>query len=226
MSIALNQRQIVHGVLRNFCTQQLNKGQKDYLAELFDLYQEGLAQGVLDSGGGLLPSTFQNLATLGIRLGKYDWVEQFLEAQRVRIIGMEAPESLYTLNRANLLFAKAQYEEALEYLTYNIADTYLKLIARRLEVQIYYELASPLLTSKIQAFKIFVFRTAKIHLTPLQREGYTNFIDLLKQIIHPSTPHKPQRIKSLTAKLEGKETVAEKQWLLDKLKQVALKERF
>lgn len=217
MQIALNLRQIIHGVLRNFCSHQLNEGKEKYLAELFFLYRKGLSQGVLDSGGGLLPSSFGNMITLAIKLEKFVWAKQFLEDYRYRVLGMKQPEAIYQLNRANLLFAQAQFDEALNCLTFDFEDIYFKLVARRLEVQIYYELQSPLLESKIQAFKVFVFRISKSRLTALQRQGYTNFIDLLRQIVHPSTRYNRKRIASLQAKLKAKKTIAEKHWLLKKL---------
>jgi len=217
MKIGLNQRQLVHGVLRNFCTHQLNEGQESYLQELFVLYREGLTQGVLDSNGGLLSSSFQNMVTLGLKLEDYDWVEQFLEDYRYKIIGLKEPESLYALNRAQLFFAKAEYHSALDQLVFNFEDTYLKLSSRRLEVQIYYELDSPLLESKIQAFKIFIFRISKSHLPDKQRQGYTHFIDLLKQIIHPSTRFKEKRIHRLLEKIQSTKVIAERKWLAQKV---------
>ena len=217
MEIGFNQRQVIHGVLRNFCTKKLNEGEEEYLVPLFNLYQKGLSQGVMTFLGGLLPSTLQSIVTLGLRLEKYDWVETFLEEYRDQLVGTEEPESIYTLNRASLLFAKGAYSKALDCLNYEIADIYLKLVARRLEVQIYYELQSDLLDTKMQAFKIFVYRISKSRLTDLQREGYNNFIDLLKQVVHPSTRFNKMRKKTLAQKIKAKKAVAERKWLLDKI---------
>ncbi len=224
MKIGLTQRQLVHGVMRNYSTHQLNEGQEAYLQELFSLYQIGLTQGVLDSNGGLLSASFQNMVTLGLKVEDFDWVEQFLEDYRHKIIGLENSESLYALNRAQLFFAKKQFQEALDQLVFNFEDTYLKLSSRRLEVQIYYELNSPLLESKIQAFKIFIFRISKSHLPDLQRQGYTHFIDLVKQIIHPSTRFNPKRINSLLAKIQSKKVIAERKWLAQKIEALQSKE--
>lgn len=217
MRIGFNQRQVIFALLKNFGIKKLNQGQKDYLEPLFLLYQEGLAQGVMIFGGGLLPSTFQSIVLLGIRLKKYKWVEIFLEEYRHQLVQAEAPESTYRLNRASLLFATGSYDEALDCLTYEFTDIYLKLMARRLEVQIYFELQSTLLEAKIKAFKIFIYRLPKSRITDLQREGYNNFIDLLKQLAHPNTRLKTFRQSSLIEKIKAKKSVAERQWLLDKL---------
>ncbi len=218
MEIGFNQRQIIHGVLRIFCTSRYNAGESEYLAPLFNLYQVGLEQGVLTYGEGLLPATFQTIVTLGLKSDQLDWVEAFLEKYRHRLVRTEDTGSIYTLKRANLLFARGHYEAAQACLTYEFADIYLKLVARRLEVQIYYELESDLLDAKIQAFKVFIFRVSRSRLPDLQREGYNNFIDLLKQIIHPSTRYNDGRRTMLLDKIRGKKTVAERQWLLAKLR--------
>ena len=220
MELDLTQRQIIHNALRNFCSREINAGKEAYLLELMKLYEEGLPLQVLYSDGKLSGPTFQNMVTVGLRLNNFKWVENFLEEHRHRIISKEEPESYYTLAKASLLVKQKKFDAALEYLTYSFSDTYSKLIARRLEVQIYYELKSTILASKIQAFKVFVFRTSKAHLTEIQKEGYSNFIDILKQIIHPSTRYNHKRIDTLLQKLRQKKTVAGKNWLMDKLEEL------
>lgn len=217
MEIGFDQRQMIYGILRNFSTKKLNEGAEEFLEPLFNLYQKGLQQGVMTFKGGLLPQSFQSIATLGLRLKKFAWVENFLEEYRDQLVLVEEPESIYTLTRASLLFAKGNYEEALDCLTYEFGDIYLKLAARRLEVQIYYELDSDLLDTKIQAFKVFVFRISKSRLTDMQRTGYNSFVDLLKQIIHPSTRFSEDRQEMLREKIKGKKVVAERNWLLEKI---------
>ncbi len=221
MKIGFNQRQIIHAILRNFSTKKLNQGEEAFLEPLFNLYQKGLSRGVLTFSSGLLPATFRSIVTLGIRLKEFAWVENFLEEYRHQLVRAEEPESIYTLTKASLLFAKGAYEEVLNCLTYEFADVYLKLSARRLEVQTYYELDSDLLDSKIQAFKVFIFRVSQSRLTDLHREGYNNFVDMLKQIIHPSTLYNANRQQMLSEKIKGKKSVAERMWLLEKLEELA-----
>jgi len=217
MEIGFDQRQMIYLILRNFSTQKLNEGAEEFLEPLFNLYQKGLLQGVMTFAGGILPQSFQSIVTLGLRLKKFAWVENFLEEYRNQLVLTEDPESIYTLNRASLLFARGTYQKALNCLTYEFGDIYLKLVARRLEIQIYYELQSDLLDTKIQAFKVFVFRIAPSRLTNLQRKGYNNFVDLLKQIIHPSTRFNEDRQVMLRKKIKEKKVVAERTWLLEKI---------
>ncbi|MCB0643632.1 MAG: hypothetical protein KDC44_18420, partial [Phaeodactylibacter sp.] len=95
------------------------------------------------------------------------------------------------------------------------------LAARRLEIKILYELQSPILESKIEAFKVYIFRLSQTKLPDKPKEGNNNFLDLLRQVIHPKTYHNPERAQKLLDKLAEKKVVAERDWLEAKLAALA-----
>jgi hypothetical protein len=69
----------------------------------------------------------------------------------------------------------------------------------------------------MEAFKMYIFRQSRKQMTEKHRHFNNNFIDALRQIIHPSTLRNPRRIDKLKAKMLTQERMAERGWLLEKL---------
>ncbi|MEL6636367.1 MAG: hypothetical protein AAFW73_03005 [Bacteroidota bacterium] len=205
---------------RNYCIYKYNSGEAKYLPEAFRLYRLHFEKGHLYYEGRIMPSTIQSLVSLGLRLREYDWIYQFLEATRDKIAGDKHPEEVFQFNLASYYFALNQYEEALELLTDKYEDIYYKIVAKRLEIKIYYEQDSPLTSSRLDAFKIFIFRLPKKSISNLQREGNNRFADILKQILNPKTTGNEARINKLIQKVGEHKVLADKGWLLGILKKM------
>ena len=223
--IPLERLKELQTVCRNYCILQYNNGKEEFLEEAFHLYRNHLEQGYLHYEGGLLPSTIRNIVAVGLRLKKYDWVYDFLEEYKDRIVASNQPREIYLFNLANYYFARKKYAEALDCLVDRYEDPYYLLAAKRMELKVYYELESEILESKIDAFKIYIYRTSPKVLLKVLREGNNNFIDLLKQIRSPKTLHSETRINKLRQKIHSKKSIAEKEWLLEKLEEYAVKFR-
>ena len=215
--IPFEQMKALQVICRNFCAQQYNQGDRSYLDELFLLYKEHLENGYLYYNEGLRPSSIKNIMTLGLKLKQFDWVYDFLEAHKSRIVGTTHQEDIYRFNLSLYYFALKRYDKALDQLADKYEDTYYKIAARRLELKIYYEQKSVLLPSKMEAFKIYLFRISKKMLTNLHRRGNNNFIDMLKQIQNPKTLKNASRIQKLIDRIDSKEAMMEKEWLLRKI---------
>ena len=212
-SIPANAMQMLHTILRNYAISNYTKGNQDYLQISFELYQQHLELGYLYYDGKLTPSVLKNIVTIGLRCQAYDWIEQFLEAHQHKITGTEFPEDIYNFNLANLYFHQKNYEQAINLLGDKYSDLYFNTAARRLEIMIYYELNSPLLEPKMEAFKIYIFRLAKTKLPQKRKDLNNHFLDLLRQFIHPKTYKNQERIQKLYEKLDGMDVVAERDWL-------------
>jgi len=218
--IPFEQMKALQVICRNFCAQQYNQGDRSYLDELFKLYKEHLENGYLYYNEGLRPSTIKNIMTLGLKLQQFDWVYTFLESHKKRIVGTTHQEDIYQFNLALYYFALKKYDKTLDHLADKYEDTYYKIAARRLELKVYYEQKSVLLSSKIEAFKVYLFRISKKMLTNLHRRGNNNFIDMLKQIQNPKTLKNASRIQKLIDRIGSKEAMMEKEWLLEKLEEL------
>ncbi len=213
----LQDRQTLRAFCRNFSIYHSNQGNLHYEAETFNIYQKDLEEGLLYYNNGLTVSTLRNIVTSGLRQKQYDWVKQLIDDHRDRIIGVDKPEEIYQFNLANYHFAIGEYDAALDLITDHYDDLYYQIAARRLEIRIHYEMDSPLLDAKLDAFKTFLYRLSKKQISEQQRRGNQHFFNALRQILHPQTPFDEQRIARLTEKWQNQLVLVDKYWLLEKL---------
>ncbi|MEM1322439.1 MAG: hypothetical protein AAGG75_19405 [Bacteroidota bacterium] len=216
--LPMDQLKSIHAFYRNDCVHRYNGNQTTYLPQLFEIYRLSLEEGLLFNQGGLLQSTLQNLVRLGLKMKEYDWVYNFLQAYSDKIIDTNNPQEVYANNLARYYFALREFDKALDCLSQDYEDTYYKISAKLIEIKIYYEQQSELLDYKIQAFKVYLHRISNTLLPELHKLGFKHFIDLLKQICHPSTWRNKERIDKLLAKLEARKVLAERDWLKEKLR--------
>ena len=207
----------LQALCRNYCTLEYNKGRASFLSEVFSLYRDHLEQGYLLYEGGLLQSTFRNIVIFGLRSKEYDWVLNFLKRYKDRIVGTNQPEEIYLFNLVTYYFAIKEYSKALDYLADRYEDVYYLIAAKRMELKIYYEMDFEIIESKINAFKVYIYRISQKTLPQIPRDGNNNFIDILKQIRSSKTLYNVTRIEKLISKVQAKKSIAEKEWLLEKL---------
>ena len=207
----------LQALCRNYCTQEYNKGRTSFLEEIFTLYRDHLKQGYLLYEGGLLQSTFRNIVLSGLRAKEYEWVNRFLEQYKDRIVGTNQPEEIYLFNLAIYYFAIKEYSKALDCLADRYEDAYYLIAAKRMELKIYYEMDFEIIESKINAFKVYIYRISQKILPQIPRDGNNNFIDILKQIRSSKTLYNAARIEKLINKVQTRKSIAEKEWLLQKL---------
>lgn len=204
--------------LRGFIIMRCNAGEKQLWEELFDLYKKHLPKGYLSEETGILPSTFKNAVTIALRSKAYDWVWEFLHAYKNQIIGTSNPEQIFNFNLALYYFHQNAFDEALTLLDDQYEDLYYKMAAKRMELKIYFETDSELLDSKMDAFKIFIFRLPKNNIQSNKQESDNNFINFLRQLRNPKTKFDRQRIEKLKSSITSCLYLSEREWLLKKLK--------
>ena len=214
-SLREDENKNLHTLARNFCIQQYSLGRNQYLNEAFKCFQHDLSKGYLYHQSGILASTMQAIVKLGLRLHKVDWVYQFLIEHKNRLVGTREPKAIYNYNLAEYYFLKKNFNKCLDLIQENFEDIHYKTSSKRLMIKALYELNSPLLESRINAFKIYIFRISDNAFTALHKEGNNQFIDILKQICNPSTLTNSKRIKSINQKITQTQSVADRPWLID-----------
>lgn len=214
------QLKAVQAICRSYCVQRYNRGDNAYLEKTFKLYKAHLESGHLYHHQGIFPGMLKNLVTIGLKMEQYDWVWQIIQSHRHRILHAKASEEVYHFNLAHYYFATKEYTQCLEYFSVIKESTYFKVSAKRLELKVYYELKSPLLESKMTAFKIYLFRVSNKILSETARAGNNNFINILRQIYNPLTLGNSSRIDKLVAKIDTLRGVLEREWLLEKLEEL------
>lgn len=216
-SIPKESIRIFISIIRNFIAWQYNHGQDHLVHEFFEINKDHLKQGYLNIGKGILPTTFINIVTVGLNVKAYEWVFQFLNDYRYKIVGAKNAKNVYLYNLAAYYFACKEYEEALNLLKANYEDLFYKISAKRLELKIYYETKSPILESRMDAFKIYIYRIPKAIILDHQRSKDNNFINALRRLHNPETAFSDDRLDRLARKIKSTKLLSEKKWLIEKI---------
>jgi hypothetical protein len=219
-ALLLSTLKAIHSYMRAYIADRYNQGETECLSELFLLFKEHTRQGTIYQEQDLiLAGTVQNAVTVALKLGQHDWAVDFLQQHRRSIVGANDPEAIYHFNLANCLFHKGDFDQAERLLTlFTFKEMFYKLAARRLEIKLHYETQSPLLDARLDAFKNFLHEIKPI-LQPDKILPNNHFTDLMRQMLSPKTLGNKSRIKSLIEKIQTQKSVAEREWLLQKLEE-------
>ncbi len=219
--------QFLATIARHFCLEKINHGQAAFRKVLFDLYKSHLSQGLIYDNGKILHNTLLNIVSIAVGENEGTWGEDVLESHRYSIIGCECQESSYFFIKSVMHFNQKNFHEAglaldkafLEIKKVearnHFKDFNLKLMARKLEIQILYESDpySTLLNDRLNAHKMFVHRSR--HLTSSHKTLHNNFVDLMKQLI---SPNKQKMAKKLNEKLQIPGfLIADRKWVTEKV---------
>jgi hypothetical protein len=165
----------------------------------------------------------QNIIINAVKLKKYDFVQQFLENHKDKIIGTSLPDLIWQYNFAFYHFEIGQYKMAYDNLPnyLDLEDTYYILAARRLEIKILYHTEEnsryDTLGNKLDAFKNFLFESNKNKRISENIFNMNNdFVDLLKQI-RGTIGKDHARIERLKEKYHITPSIAEREWLWERL---------
>jgi hypothetical protein len=215
---------------RHYCLSKINHGEPAYRPILLALYKTHLAKGLLDEKGKIPHNTLLNIVNMAIGENEAEWATSMLEAHRHRIIGSDSQAASYFFIRSFLAFNQKDLEMAASaldeaFLELNrlearshFKDFNLKLMARKLEIQILYETEpdSTLLYDRLNAHKMFVHRNR--YLTSTHKTLHNNFIDLMKQLILPACQTDSKRAEKLHEKLQRPGfLIADRKWVTEKV---------
>ena len=198
----------------NFCIRRYNEGSAGFLEEEFELYKAALDKKILLVNGILSRFTYQNVVTLGLVLGEYDWVEIFLK-NNTALLEPRFREANHSFNLARLEYFRRNFDKALGLLQQSdYEDLLLNLSAKTLLLKIYYETEEfDALDSLLDSMSNFVRRKKAIG---YHRENYLNLIRLTKKLLQTPIGDKEAR-KKLAAEITDRKSVAEREWLLEKV---------
>ena len=211
-------------ISRNYCTKQYNKGRNSFLVTLLELLKKQLKQKILYANDKIRASTMLNIVVVALKLKEFDFVKSFLQEHKNKISGTHQHELVWEYNMAFYYFETGKHKEALEILPnhLDLDDFYYILAARRLEIKILSETESntkyDTVGNKIDAFKNFLFESKKNNrISELIFNMNNDFTDMVKQIRNILKSDK-EKINKLILKIEQNQAIAEREWLLGKLK--------
>jgi tetratricopeptide (TPR) repeat protein len=199
----------------NYCIKRLNSGERHFIREGFELFRSGLENETLLEEGILSSFTYKNITRLGMALSENKWVEQFL-ADYKKYLHPRERENTWRYNLAFFYFQQEKYKDAMQLLLrVEFKDVLNNLDARRMLLKSYFELGEyNALDSLLDSFSRYIHRQKEMG---YHRDNYLNLIRFVKKIIHSREEDK-KIWKHLKEEIGATNRLAEREWLLEKLK--------
>lgn len=202
----------------NYCTGKINRGDRQFLEEYFDVVQQALHLNIFLLNGGLSAWRYNNIVGAALRLGKTDWGEQFVEKNKA-FLPAETRHNTYSFNLARIYRYQGKFDKVLGLLRdVEYEDIGYNLISKAMLVITYYELDEfEALGSFLDAFKNFLNRQKD--LTPQRQNGYLNLIKYVRRLMRITSGDK-EALEKIYAQLEEEKTsTVNFEWLFEKIKE-------
>lgn len=209
----------LYAYAQNFCIGMINRGEIRYLQNLFELYSSTLSTGLLLEEGELDHRQYKNIVTVGLRLYKYEWVEEFLE-QNKSFLPIKYQENTYVINLASLRYEQKRYHEALALLQQlEFTDVYYQLTARVMMLKIYFEQGEEeALEHLLETFRMFLQRNKEI--SGYQRQIHLNLVRYTKKLHQTqaasyrlSVPKLLERLHNMDSQVSENGNITNVAWL-------------
>lgn len=207
----------LYGAAQNYCVKKINTGSPEFLNELFELFKLLINQNLIVADGKISPWYFRNIVFVGLRLGKYEWTENFILEYQAYL-----PDSLrenaVTYNLANLYFYQKRYSEVIQQLQFvEYDDLTYNLNSKAMLLATYYELDEfDSLESHIDTFDTYLKRRKDFNSD--KNQMYRRLIKYTKRMtrVVPGDSKALVKLKSEVIDEQGK--IANANWLLEKIK--------
>ncbi len=200
---------------QNYCVRKINQSNQKFVNELFLLYKVLLEKKIIIADGFLSPWYFRNITTVALRIGEYDWTEQFINEYQHNL-----PESFrdnaVKYNLAQVYFYQKKYDEVIQLLQEVVFEDFsYNLNSKVMLLLTYYETdeIEPLY-SLFESFRTYLNRHKDIPLS--RRQSFAELIKYTKKLtkLVPGDKKSVQKIKS---EVETAKNVASHGWLMEKI---------
>jgi len=198
----------------NYCIYQINKGNQKFLEEFLELNEDLLKKGILTEGE-LSPWRFQNIVFAALRLGKYQWTQDFINKYKYKL-SPEFRDNAVSFNLARLYFYEKKYDKVVFLLhTVEYEDVSYNLASKAMLLITYYETEElEALDSLMESFRAFLNRHKEISVQ--RRNSYMNLIRTTKKLTNFS-PGDKKGIEKLREEINNSKGIVNKEWLLEKI---------
>jgi len=204
--------------LTSYCTGKATSGNDEFNNELFELIELTMKNGYYRNNNTehLPHEFFRNFLLHGVRLRKFDWVNDFIHENYMRVHPADR-ENMKQLGFAYLNFNTGQYDEALKNINSITPDFFaFKLDIKNLTVRIFYELAYfEEALSYIKAYKELL-RKDKL-LNADKRKRYFSFLKFTENLVLYRSGTKTTDVGYLKYRISTHKAVAFKPWLMEKV---------
>ncbi|MEZ5009743.1 MAG: hypothetical protein R2753_16465 [Chitinophagales bacterium] len=165
---------------QNFCTRNINKGNKEYFNDMFNIFQKLISNNLLMVDGFIPHTTYKNVVTVALNIEENEWVQNFIESHKANL-KEDVRESAYSYNLAKYNYEVGLIDEAVQLLqSVHYEDDYYQIDARYLLLKIFYETDEhESLLYYIDAFKLYLKRNKDFNIDT--RELIITFLKLLRK---------------------------------------------
>lgn len=218
-SLSFSTNTTFNAYIRNYCTLLIDEGFVELIPTLHEIHKSGLNNGYFTENGKIPPPAYLNLVQIAIRAKSLEWARNFTETFKNRILSDSSSDFFYRINLVSLHLAEGNPALALDWLPELPSSPYYQLLVRRLELKAYYELDSELFPFKLDAFRKYVERTVPKSISEKIKNMNMDFAKVLAQL--DSSPGKDKkRAAQIIQRIEAKNQIAEKSWLLEKAQEI------
>lgn len=200
----------------HYCIGKLNKGNKIFLQEYFELFEDGLDKRIYIVNEELATWRFNNAVGVALQLGKVEWAENFIETYK-KYIPIDTQQNSYTFNLARVYRYQNKFDKALLLLRgVEYEDIGYNLISKAILIISYYELDEhDALESFMESFRAFLNRNKNI---PQQRrKSYLNLLKYVRRLTRIA-PGDKESVKKLREEIiREKANHVNHEWLLEKI---------
>ncbi len=176
----------LYTLMLNYARWKIYAGKPEYSKESFEVYKLLLEEKVIIVGKTISYHHFRNIVNVAVQVEEYDWAELFIKNYKPLVIpGVR--ENVFSFNMAALLFAKNQFEDALDYLRaiqfsdVEFIDFYYHMYYKTLLIQTSFELdETEVLLSNLESFRLYLSRNKVI--PDDIKLAYANFIKLVRKL--------------------------------------------
>lgn len=204
-----------YGLAQNYCINQINQGNSQFVKELFDVYKNLLEKEFFNTEGSLESWEFRNIVVVGLRNREFEWTENFIN-NYVNILPKEIRENTYSFNLSQLYFYQKKYSNVIKILQeveYN--DYITNLNAKTTLIMTYYEVGEmDPLYNLLESFRVYLNRNKEI--PSARKTNFKNLIKFTKKLIS-LPPSGNKTIKTLKTEVESTKNISSRDWLLEKI---------
>lgn len=200
----------------HYCTGKINQGDRGFLQEYFDVFEDAIKKGIFLQKGELAPWRFNNIIAAALRLGKLDWAEEFIEKFK-DFLPADTRQNTYTFNLARVYRYQRKFDKVLSLLrNVEYEDIGYNLISKAMLTITYYEMDEfEALDSFLESFRVFLNRNKKVR--HLYRKHHLNLIKYVRRLTRLAPGDKAAIEKLREEIIREKATTVNHEWLLEKL---------
>ncbi len=199
----------------NYCILHINTKNHAYCQPALDLYQSGLATGLLIEHEVISHMAFNNIVSIALKINATDWARPFIRSYGQYLESKHQAATIH-LNEARIFYTERQYDLALAELSaFQSRDQANNLLARTLEIKICYERNDfDQLELALQNLQGYIKRQRIIG---YYKTNYLHFVQYTKKLMLLNPNDKSAR-KKLAETIAQEKHLVDQEWLIEQVR--------